>query len=141
MVQGKVQPRTYKKFKFLLCWIFLGPNSEYAYVNLFCIFLTSLVPALTTTSFDFSGKRRLAKFTERFPDAAIVSTLSRQLSWSPMATIMALKTPQARQLKCRTELPPKAELEQHLYLALIETRERLAQQGKLLQCFFNNLNP
>jgi len=83
----------------------------------------------------------MAEFAERFPEAAIVSTLSRQLSWSPMATIMALKTPQARQLKCRTELPPKAELEQHLYLALIETRERLAQQGKLLQCFFNNLNP
>lgn len=32
-----------------------------------------------------------------------------------------------------TELPPKAELEQHLHLALIEARERLARRGVLLE--------
>ncbi|MCT6721469.1 DUF1016 domain-containing protein [Acidovorax sp. HMWF018] len=31
-----------------------------------------------------------------------------------------------------TELPPKAELEQHLHLALLEARERLARRGVLL---------
>ena len=31
-----------------------------------------------------------------------------------------------------TELPPKAELEQHLHQALIEARERLARRGVLL---------
>ena len=32
-----------------------------------------------------------------------------------------------------TELPPKAELEQHLHQALIEARERLARRGVLLE--------
>ncbi|WP_155247925.1 PDDEXK nuclease domain-containing protein [Variovorax paradoxus] len=35
-------------------------------------------------------------FGEAFPDAAIVSTLSTQLSWSHLVTIVALKTPEAR---------------------------------------------
>jgi hypothetical protein len=60
--------------------------------------LTSLNPALPTTSFDFSGKRRMANFAEHFPDAAIVSTLSRQLSWIPMVAIVALKTLQVHLL-------------------------------------------
>jgi predicted nuclease of restriction endonuclease-like (RecB) superfamily len=34
--------------------------------------------------------------------------------------------------ECWTELPPKAELEQHLHQALIEARERLARRGMLL---------
>ncbi|MCM2295791.1 DUF1016 N-terminal domain-containing protein [Rhodoferax sp.] len=37
------------------------------------------------------------RFVESFPDAAIVSTLSTQLSWSHMVAIVALKTPQVRQ--------------------------------------------
>ena len=32
-----------------------------------------------------------------------------------------------------TELPPKAELEQHLHQALLEARERLARRGVLLE--------
>jgi hypothetical protein len=32
-----------------------------------------------------------------------------------------------------TELPPKAELEQHLHQALLEARERLARRGTLLK--------
>lgn len=32
-----------------------------------------------------------------------------------------------------TELPPKAELERQLHAALVEARERLAQQGVLLK--------
>jgi hypothetical protein len=39
----------------------------------------------------------MVQFAERLPDAAIVSALSRQLSWIPMDAIMALKTPQVRQ--------------------------------------------
>ncbi len=47
--------------------------------------------------FESRNLRRMVKFAEAFPDAAIVSTLSTQLSWSHMVTIVALKTPQARQ--------------------------------------------
>jgi hypothetical protein len=32
-----------KKFKFLLSWVFLGPNSEYACVNFFAHILASLI--------------------------------------------------------------------------------------------------
>lgn len=39
----------------------------------------------------------MVKFAEAFPDAAIVSTLSTQLSWSHLVTIVPLKTPEARQ--------------------------------------------
>jgi hypothetical protein len=34
--------------------------------------LTSSIPALATTSFDWTEKRRMAKFAERFNDAAMV---------------------------------------------------------------------
>lgn len=47
--------------------------------------------------FESRNLRRMVKFAEGFPDAAIVSTLSAQLSWSHMVAIVALKTPQARQ--------------------------------------------
>ena len=47
--------------------------------------------------FESRNLRRMVKFAEGFPDAAIVSTLSAKLSWSHMVAIVALKTPQARQ--------------------------------------------
>ena len=47
--------------------------------------------------FESRNLRRMVKFAESFHDAAIVSTLSTQLGWSHMVTIVALKTPQARQ--------------------------------------------
>ena len=47
--------------------------------------------------FESRNLRRMVKFAEGFPDAAIVSTLSTKLSWSHMVAIVALKTPQARQ--------------------------------------------
>jgi len=47
--------------------------------------------------FESRNLRRMVKFAESFPDAAIVSTLSTQLSWSHMVAIVALKNPQARQ--------------------------------------------
>lgn len=46
--------------------------------------------------FESRNLRRMVKFADAFPDAVIVSTLSTQLSWSHMVTIVALKTPQAR---------------------------------------------
>ena len=47
--------------------------------------------------FESRNLRRMVKFAESFPDPAIVSTLSTQLSWSHMVAIVALKTSQARQ--------------------------------------------
>ena len=47
--------------------------------------------------FESRNLRRMTKFAESFPDAAIVSTLSTQLSWSHMVAIVALKTLPARQ--------------------------------------------
>ncbi len=43
--------------------------------------------------FESRNLRRMVKFAEGFPDAAIVSTLSAKLSWSHMVAIVALKTP------------------------------------------------
>ena len=47
--------------------------------------------------FESRNLRRIVKFAESFPDSAIVSTLSTQLSWSHMVAIVGLKTEQARQ--------------------------------------------
>jgi hypothetical protein len=38
----------------------------------------------------------MAKYAQAFPDAAIVSTLLTQLSWSHVVAIVALKSPGAR---------------------------------------------
>jgi len=65
--------------------------------------------------FEVKNLRRMVKFAESFPDAAIVSTLSTQLSWSHMVAIVALKTPQARQYYAQ------------------QARERLARPGVLLE--------
>jgi predicted nuclease of restriction endonuclease-like (RecB) superfamily len=46
--------------------------------------------------FESRNLRRMVKFAESFPDAAIVSTLSAKLSWSHLVAIVALKTLQAR---------------------------------------------
>ncbi len=46
--------------------------------------------------FESRNLRRMVKFAEAFPDAAIVSTLSAKLSWSHMVAIVALKSSQAR---------------------------------------------
>lgn len=59
--------------------------------------------------FESRNLRRMVKFAESFPDVAIVSTLSTQLSWSHMVAIVALKTPQARQFYAsRGKRPPSA---------------------------------
>jgi predicted nuclease of restriction endonuclease-like (RecB) superfamily len=47
--------------------------------------------------FESRNLRRMVKFAEGVPDAAIVSTLSAKLSWSHMVAIVALKSPPARQ--------------------------------------------
>ena len=47
--------------------------------------------------FESRNLRRMVKFSEAFPDPAIVSTLSTKLSWSHLVAIIALKSPQARQ--------------------------------------------
>lgn len=59
--------------------------------------------------FESRNLRRMVKFAESFPEAAIVSTLSTQLSWRHMVAIVALKTPQARQFYAnQAKRPPSA---------------------------------
>lgn len=71
------------------------------------------------------------------------ATLSRQLSWSDFVNLLTLSSLDKHErqpgeeapidlilfAESRTELPPKAELEQKLHAALLEARERLAQRG------------
>ncbi len=47
--------------------------------------------------FESRNLRRMVKFAECFSDAAIVSTLSANLSWSHMVAIVAIKNSQAHQ--------------------------------------------
>ena len=47
--------------------------------------------------FESRNLRRMVKFAEAFPDAAILSTLSTKLSWSHLVAIVVLKSPNARQ--------------------------------------------
>jgi hypothetical protein len=92
-------PTPLKNSNFCRTGVF-GSNSEYDHLKFLSLILNSLITALTTSSFDSSGKCRLVKFAESLPDAAMVSTLSTlstPLSWSQMVATVALKTPQARQ--------------------------------------------
>ncbi len=47
--------------------------------------------------FEAKNLRRMVQFAQAFPDAEIVATLSRQLSWSHMVDLLPLKTEPARQ--------------------------------------------
>ncbi len=46
--------------------------------------------------FEAKNLRRMVQFAQVFPDAEIVATLSRQLSWSHLVTLLPLKTAEAR---------------------------------------------
>lgn len=51
--------------------------------------------------FESRNLRRMVKFAQAFPDAAIVSTLSTELSWSHLVAIVALKSAPARAFYAR----------------------------------------
>jgi len=67
--------------------------------------------------FEAKNLHRMVKFAQAFPEAEIVATLSRPLSWSHVVDL----------------LPPKAELERQLHAAQVEAREQLARRGVLLE--------
>lgn len=46
--------------------------------------------------FEAKNLQRMVQFAQAFPDAEIVATLSRQLSWSHVVTLLPLKNPAAR---------------------------------------------
>jgi len=80
------------------------------------------------------------------PLTQFVATLSRPLSWCDFVNLLPLKRLDKHErqsgeeapiglilcAETRTELPPKAKLEQRLHAALLEARERLARRGVLL---------
>lgn len=51
---------------------------------------------LNKLGFESCNLRRMVKCAQAFPDAAIVSTLSAQLSWSHLVAVVALKSPETR---------------------------------------------
>lgn len=56
--------------------------------------------------YSYSALTRMARFTELFPDEAIVVTLSQQLSWSHFLVLLPIKDPLAREFyaeMCRVE--------------------------------------
>lgn len=56
--------------------------------------------------YSYSALTRMARFTELFPDEAIVVTLSQQLSWSHFLALLPIKEPLAREFyaeMCRIE--------------------------------------
>ena len=46
--------------------------------------------------FEAKNLQRMVQFAQEFPEAEIVATLSRQLSWSHVVTLLPLKNPAAR---------------------------------------------
>lgn len=46
--------------------------------------------------FDRTNLTRMVRFAQEFPDVEIVATLSQQLSWSHIATLLPVRTPEAR---------------------------------------------
>ena len=61
-----------------------------------------------------------------------VASLMRHLSLSQFVNLLQMRNDSFTVAEYWTELPPKAELEQHLHQAFIEARERLARRGVLL---------
>lgn len=51
--------------------------------------------------FEAKNLRRMVQFAEAFPEAEIVATLSRQLSWSHVLCLLPLKTSEARSFYAR----------------------------------------
>lgn len=76
----------------------------------FAYLLTSLIPALTTTSFDLTGKRRRGEFADTFPIAAMVSTLSRHLRWNLFVKMQQMLNDSSTTAEYRKKLPRKAML-------------------------------
>lgn len=66
--------------------------------------------------FNEKNLRKMQQFYQAFPDQQIVSTLSRQLSWSHFVEYL-------------TALPPKALLQQKLHQAISHNKARLLEQG------------
>ncbi|HMR49571.1 MAG TPA: DUF1016 N-terminal domain-containing protein [Arachnia sp.] len=59
----------------------------------------TLSPQLTRTfgrGFDRNILTRMVRFAQQFPDQEIVATLSQQLSWSHIATLLPVRGPEAR---------------------------------------------
>jgi predicted nuclease of restriction endonuclease-like (RecB) superfamily len=74
----------------------------------------------------------MLQFNTQFPDAEIVVTLSRQLSWSNFLALLPIKN-KATQLfyaeKAGAEMWSIRELEKRLHTALIEAKEQIKKEN------------
>ena len=75
----------------------------------------------------------MLQFALAFSNVEKVASLMRHLSLSQFVNLLQMHKDGITVAEYWTELPPKAELEQHLHQALIEARERLARRGVLLE--------
>ncbi|MES2945937.1 MAG: PDDEXK nuclease domain-containing protein, partial [Pseudomonadota bacterium] len=83
--------------------------------------------------FEAKNLRRMLQFAQAFPDAEIVATLSRQLSWSHLVDLLPLKTHAARHFYAQqtiTETWSVRELRRHIDRKTFERTALAASQGE-----------
>jgi hypothetical protein len=102
VAQGEVQPNTFQKIQICDEFSFLGPNSEYHCVNFLAHILSYLISALTTTSFDLTGKRSMTKFAERFTGAAMLLDKDLAVCGRTLRPPQNLTAPQELPMRRRT---------------------------------------
>ena len=93
--------------------------------------------------FEAKNLRRMVQFSECFPDAQIVASLMRQLSWTHFLRLVPIDLEMHRDgivvAEYWTELPPRKELEHRLHQAdalRAKRRAALAQLDTLTQSIF-----
>lgn len=90
--------------------------------------------------FETKNLRRMVQFAQAFPDTAIVATLSRQLSWSHVVSLLPLKSSEAQQFYAHRsaeerwsvrELRQQIERKAYERTALTERLPMLRKKGAL----------
>lgn len=85
--------------------------------------------------FEAKNLFRMVQFAQSFPDAEIVATLSRQLSWSHMVVLLPLKSPAARSFyaqQCAEQRWSVRELRNHIERKAFERTEIASAQTPAL---------
>ena len=96
-------------------------------------FVDAFPVAATVSTLSTKSLCHMVQSALTFPDAEKVASMMRLLGWSQSGNALQMHKDGITVAEYWTELPPKAELEQHLHQALIEARERLARRGVLLE--------
>ena len=93
--------------------------------------MTRLAERLTQEfgrGFGYPNLYRMVKFFLKFPDPEILSTLSRQFSWSHFLEFIKIEDPLKRDIHIAEywlQLPPREVLQARLHEAMVAARARL----------------